>query len=918
MLALAVATLLAGAPGPAVAAKPWDFDGDGRADILWRHGADGYAVLWQMAGVSATAAGVVLSDTAWTERQVGDFNGDGRSDLVWRNTRTGATAVWLMNGTVPLATKVVMADPAWEVTHAGDLDGDGNADLVWRHAVSGATALWLMNGIQVAGSRVALAEPNWRVTHVADFNGDGKADLLWRNEATGETYLWLMNGLSATATGSLLRSVDWVVTHAADCNGDGRADLVARNVRTGETAVWLQNGLARIGGGTLFTHKDWLVEYTGDFNGDGKADLLWRNARTGTTAVWLLDGARALATNTLLSTPTWRVVQVADFDGDRRDDLLWVNQSLGGTSAWLMNGTTATATRYLLGDRHWAPSEIAFRGRLLGHSTAAARDAARFLAQATFGTTGAEVARTQAMGLEAWLAEQMATPPTTHLPWVRAELAAGRADWEVMVPSLWRAWFEGGDQLRQRVAFALSEILVVSLVNDTLLGNPEAPASYVDLLGQHAFGNFRTLLEAVTLHPAMGHYLDLKGSQKQDDARGVMPNENYARELLQLFSIGTEQLNVDGTVRKDAQGKPIPTYDESIVQGFARAFTGWMLARQDEAKASKWACWRWDWPQEDGGRWAEPMQPWTVPACGDPQYLPDFHEYGTKTLLAYPGAPHATLPAGLAPDEDVRRALDNVFWHPNVGPFIGRRLIQRLVTSNPSPAYVARVASAFADDGAGARGNLRAVVRAILLDPEARSPQRIRDARFGKLREPAIKFTAFHRAFGARSSNGKYYIWNFDDPSSSPGQTPLRSPSVFNYFAPDDSPPGPVAAAGLVAPEFALATSSAVAGWGSFSQWGMLTQGFTRTGSDPAYNFSIAVDYAPWAAIADNPLRLIDRLDDLFVAGQMGDALKLALIDATYKLTISTDPRYAAGDRLDRVRMPLWQVLVSPDWTVQK
>ena len=914
-LVVFVATLAASA---ALGARTFDFDGDGRADILWRHGTDGYTVLWRMAGLNAAATGVVLSDPAWVETQVADLNADGRVDLIWRNLRTGATALWLMNGVAPTATTILMSDPAWEVTHTGDLDGDGRADLVWRHAVTGATALWLMNGTQVAGSRIALAEPNWRVTHVADFDGDGRVDLLWQNDVSGEIYLWLMNGLVAKSTGSVVRGADWIVTHAADCNGDRRADLVARNLRTGETAVWLHDGLARIGGGTVFTDKDWLIEYTGDFNGDGKADLLWRHARNGTTAVWLLDGARPVATNTLLSDPAWRVVQVADLDGDGRDDVVWMHPASGGIAAWLMNGTTASATRHLLSDRNWMPTSVAFRGRLLGHSTPAARDAARFLAQATFGASAAEIARTQAMGLDAWLAEQTTLPQTMHLPWVRAEVAAGRADWEVMVPSVWRTWFEGSDQLRQRVAFALSEILVVSLVNDALLGKADAPASYLDLLGQYAFGNFRTLLEAVTLHPAMGHYLDMKGSQRQDDARGVMPNENYARELLQLFSIGTEELNADGSVRKDAGGKPIPTYTETTVQGFARAFTGWTLARQDEAKANKWSCWRWDWPQDDGGRWAEPMQPWSVPACGDPQYLPDFHEYGAKTLLAYPGAPNPTLPAGLAPGEDVRRALDNVFWHPNVGPFVGRRLIQRMVTSNPSPAYVARVAAAFANDGRGTRGDLAAVVRAVLLDPEARSEAMTRSARFGKLREPAIKFAAFHRAFGARSSTGKYYIWNFDDSATSPGQTPLRSPSVFNYFNPADSPPGPIAAAGLVAPEFTLATSSAVAGWGSFSQWGMINQGFTRASSDPVYNFSIAVDYAPWTALTDNPRLVVDRLDELLVGGQLSDALKLALVDAMYKLTISSDPRYAAGDRLDRVRMPLWQILISPEWTVQK
>ena len=563
-------------------AKPFDFDGDGRADVLWRNGSHGHAALWRMAGTTAVSTHFVLSDNAWIETQVGDFNNDGRADIVWRNVRTGWTALWLMNGSVPTATAILMTDPAWEATHVGDFDGDRRADLVWRHATTGATAIWIMNGTQVTTSRIVQSDPSWRVTHVADADGNGRADLVWRKADSGETSLWLMNGAAASSTGQVVKSVDWIVTHAADFNGDGRADLVARNVKTGGTAIWLQSGLTRIGGSTVFTDLNWLVEFTGDFNGDGRADLLWRHARTGVTAVWLMNGAALVTANTLLSSGQWRVVQVADFDGDTRDDLLWVNHELGGTSLWLMNGAVRGAAQYLLGDRQWVPTSVADRTRLLGHSTAAARDAARLMAQATFGTTPAEVARAQSIGHEAWINDQIAKPQTTHLPWVRAEMAAGREGWEVMVPSLWRSWFEGSDQLRQRVALALSEILVVSVQKTRSAPSRRRPRrSWTSSRSMRSAISARCW-ESVTLHPTMGYYLDMIGSGK-DDVRGVRPNENYARELLQLFSIGLCELNVDGTPKRTARGA-IPTYSEDVVQA-SRARSPVLLARQDEANA---------------------------------------------------------------------------------------------------------------------------------------------------------------------------------------------------------------------------------------------------------------------------------------------------------------------------------------------
>ena len=398
------------------------------------------------------------------------------------------------------------------------------------------------------------------------------------------------------------------------------------------------------------------------------------------------------------------------------------------------------------------------------------REARRFLTQASFGPTEASTQGLMAIGKAAWLQQQFALPASdyTGLPYVDANSKVGcpagalptcKRDNYSLFP-LQRQFFQnalsGPDQLRQRIALALSEILVVSGQQIKL---PYAMANYERIFLAQAFGNFRNVLREVTLSPAMGKFLNMANNDKPNLAKGIEPNENYAREVLQLFSIGLWQLNLDGTPKLDSRGQPIPSYDQQAVEGFAHVFTGWT------------------YPARPGGsnRFPNPAN-----FSGPMVAFAAHHDLGAKRLLN-----GVTLPAGQSAEVDLEAAVDNIFNHPNVGPFVGRQLIQQFVTANPSPAYVARVAAAFNGSSGAARGDMKALLGAILLDPEASNPAA--PQRFGKLREPILQLTHLFRALGGVSDG----VW-LRAQASALGQ-PIFSPaSVFNFFPPDyDLPDDP-------------------------------------------------------------------------------------------------------------------------------
>jgi len=402
-------------------------------------------------------------------------------------------------------------------------------------------------------------------------------------------------------------------------------------------------------------------------------------------------------------------------------------------------------------------------------------DAVRFLHRTSFGPREEDITSLRDTGYTNWIIQQMQLAPTFLMPLTRE-----RADprWGEHVTNWLELSVLADDQLRQRVAFALSQLFVVS-DQDGLGQQQVALANYYDLLIANSFGNFRELLEQVTLSPIMGDYLSMKGNQQADTRNNIRPDENFARELLQLFSIGLVKLNLDGTVQMDAEGIPVPTYDQEVVEGFAKVFTGWHFKDVDN----------WNYPSVED--WFSPMQPYA-----------DRHDTGEKLLLD-----GVVLPAGQTIEKDLADALDNVFNHPNVGPFFGKHMIRQLVTSNPSDQYVQRVARAFNADSNGQRGNIAAVVNAVLLDEEALKGHQSNPEYFGKLREPLIRMVGLWRAFNANPAHPEFdYGWIANRLS----QGPLQSPSVFNFFSADFSQSGAIRDAGLLSPEFQLFNESSI------------------------------------------------------------------------------------------------------------
>ena len=506
-------------------------------------------------------------------------------------------------------------------------------------------------------------------------------------------------------------------------------------------------------------------------------------------------------------------------------------------------------------------------------------EASRFLAQASMGANRTEIASVVRLGYAGWLDAQFALPVSdTRWDWLVAQgytASTHKNDQAGFDATVWRKLLSAPDTLRQRITFALSEIFVIAI--DGLVGGGWKQfnaAAWVDMLEANAFGSHRAWLQQMSLSGAMGDFLTFRGSAKEDTASGALPDENYARELMQLFTIGLVMLNADGTAQLTG-GVSTPTYALADITGLARVFTGWDFDLQGQNVGTGTAT-------PDFVR--RPMI-----------QVPARYESGAKTFLG------TTIPAGTDAGAGLTLALDAIFAHQNVAPFFSRQLIQRLVTSNPSPAYVARIAAVFANDGTGARGNLKAVVRALLLDDEARTPSS--GDTWGKLREPILRFCGWARAFSATSPSGLWAVGDTSDAAKGLAQSPLRSPSVFNFFRPGYVPPNTALdTEALEAPEFQITNESSVVGCVNYLQRAVAGQVADLT-----------PDYTALLALADDANALLAELNLVLAANQLGPATVSALATAVATMGSGTDTTRRA-----RINAALVLVLAAPEYIVQK
>ncbi len=596
------------------------------------------------------------------------------------------------------------------------------------------------------------------------------------------------------------------------------------------------------------------------------------------------------------------VVTAMDSDGDGVED--WIEENLLFSSPSDADSLGPAVQRAgqppLSGDAR-ALLERVESGAYPGDSgpgtspTPSPYQAARFLMQATFGPTLDDIAEVRATGFEAWIDHQLALPPSYHRPYIeaiQADAAGSRVlphyDYNegnefvtgtnVTTPFARHA-IMGEDQLRQRVAFALSQILVISRRDAQLTEKPTGVTDYYDLLVDHAFGDYAELLHDVALHPCMGWYLSHVGNQKADPSIPRYPDENFAREVMQLFSIGLWELNPDGTRVLDAEGQPVPTYDNAEITELARVFTGLYYD----------APYGWGGGGWDDAHYTKPMV-----------MYPEYHDFEPKHLPngAIIPAREATAANGML---DVRDAIDALVNHPNTAPFISRQLIQFLVTDNPSPAYVGRVAAVFADDGGGRRGNLGAVVRAILLDPEARETGF--EPAFGKVREPVIRTMHLGRLLKVGEATPDFVWWNpegtYYDYSF---QEPLSAPNVFNFFTPVYQAPGDIRNLGLVSPGFQIIDSYSAISFPNLL-WAYLEEGFIS-----GWQLSFPLDDSELLSLAGDDAALVERVNLLVCAGGMSANTRAALLDAL------TEPGL---DPHDRVAVALWTAINSPEGATQ-
>ena len=571
-----------------------------------------------------------------------------------------------------------------------------------------------------------------------------------------------------------------------------------------------------------------------------------------------------------------------------------------------------------------------------------AKAASVFLSQATLGATLPNIQTVQIQGIDAWLEQQLQMPNSFNLTsyvqglhqYMVDSINATRPIPSYTIDSVFAgdilfdiAWFQGAmtspDELRWRVGLALSEIFVTSRIS-AFDNNPYALASYYDILHKNALGNYRSLLDSITYSPVMGVYLTYMNNHATDttDIKQVFPDENYAREVMQLFSIGLYELNQDGTEKKDSQGNPIPTYDNDDIANLAKVFTGLSWAESSYLGQRN----------KNDRSYIYPMKFFAVDSSDayirywrSTHRIVNGHEYGPKTFL------NSTIPARPIAQgkEDIKDALDILFNHPNVPPFMAIRLIQHLVKSNPSPAYIKRVADVFSNNGEGIRGDLKAVIKAILLDPEARDCcSDSYDKTTGHLREPFLRYMNLTKGLELGKNQGGVYRNVMRDVYNRLEQRPLSSPSVFNFYQPSYVPDGPLAAVGKVGPEFQMLNSLSAANYmnamhqyliqnNTVQYWGLFNNESYKPNQDPKFDLSADFDLARDERLNE----FLDKYNLILAQGKVSPETVKTIKEAIKSQALRIDSATGAVNSSDadrRLRLGLFLLMVSPDYMINR
>jgi len=528
--------------------------------------------------------------------------------------------------------------------------------------------------------------------------------------------------------------------------------------------------------------------------------------------------------------------------------------------------------------------------------------ASRFLSQATLGHTMSQIdALAEDLDFETWIDDQVLITPTNYLTEtfdiydevVALQEAAGVPEDDIdnthgvhFNYAWWQSLVDKDDQLRQRIAFALSEIMVISMESQ-LKSWPEAISSFYDILSENAFGNFRDILTDVSLHPAMGFYLSHYNNPKAIPEENIHPDENYAREIMQLFSIGLFELNPDGSEKLDMNGELIPTYDQDDIKELAKVFTG-----LSAGELADWVTWT-----------DEPFFGIGIYSCNKAAPMAmydDFHDEGDKVVLGH------TIPAGQTGMQDINEAIDLLFNHENVGPFLSVRLIQRLVKSNPSPEYVERVSQVFDDNGAGVRGDLLAVFKAILLDEEARSCEAMLANETGKLKEPLIRYAQVVKGLDKDSPFGRYWNHGFNY-YSEVQQLAMNAPSVFNFYLPDHEPAGLLSQNGLLGPEFQIHNTATATGYINYVHKWTISDKLLWSWEQDFGDVVVTLDTDQYELLSEDPETLIHYFDVLLTQGKMSDETRNTIRNAITPLD---------NDAFDRTRLALYLTLITSEFNV--